>query len=103
MEITRVWEGYVSDINENEFFVKLTYNENGGYTAHEVVFSILELPESDRSLLKEGTYVKWTFGCEKLEGGKYKPVSTVEIIKEKWTKEELDQADKLAKELRNKL
>ena len=103
MKILRAREGYVNCINKDEFFVNLIYNENGGYASREAVFSISELSESDRLLLKEGAYIRWTTAYEDLKNGGRKIISMVELLNEKWTKDELEHADQLAKELRNKL
>ncbi len=70
------WEGYVEDIGEEDFTVRLVNANSESSVPEEVAtFSKSELSDNDRILLMEGAIVRWTIGLERLPTGQRRRVS----------------------------
>jgi len=64
------WEGTVTQISADEFSVVLRDIMNPGGEEYDAVFSIDEVADDDRGLLKEGAILYWTIGYEQRRGGR---------------------------------
>lgn len=71
------WEGYVDEITETEFFVKMVNLRSNSTIPEDMAsFSIIkDVGDEDRKLLKEGAIVRYVLGWETLPGGQSRRVS----------------------------
>lgn len=99
-KLLQLWEGYVSDINGDEFTATVCDRTNPDYPNEEVVFSIEEVTPDDRELLQKGAVFYWSIGYADSIG---KPRSRESRIRFRripgWTQREIDSSRNKAKEL----
>ncbi len=70
------WEGYVEDISENDFSVRMVnVRSKSSLPADMATFDKDEVSKYDRQLLKEGAIVRWVVGRERLSTGQIRNVS----------------------------
>ena len=73
---TAEWEGYVESINDEEFFLVMTnVRSNSSLPTDQAMFSIADINEHERPLLREGAIVRWIIGRERLPTGQVRKVS----------------------------
>ena len=73
---TAEWEGYIESIDGEEFFVVMTnVRSNCSLPTDQAMFSISDINEYERPLLKEGAIVRWIIGRERLPTGQIRKVS----------------------------
>lgn len=83
------WEGYVTEISDEEFSAYLVDLTNAGIE-EEAVFSIDEVSDIHRSLLKEGAVFRWSIGYERGKGGTKKRASSIVFRRlPAWTKRDI--------------
>ena len=95
------WEGYIEQITEKEFFVKMVnINTNESMLVDLATFSINDVSEHDLKLLKEGAYVRFVLGRERLPSGQIRNVSHLYFRRLSHHSEKgLDRANQKAKDL----
>ena len=70
------WEGYVEDIGEEEFTVRLVnINSDSSVPEEMATFKKSDISDKDRSLLVPGAIVRWSVGLEQLPDGQRRRVS----------------------------
>lgn len=73
---TMEWEGYVENIGEADFVVRMVNVKSGdALPADMATFSMDDLSEYDKGLLREGAIVRWVLGLERLPSGQKRRVS----------------------------
>jgi hypothetical protein len=90
------WKGYVDAIGRSYFEARLC-DVDAGETDPSVTarIPIENIPEAEREFFGFGAYLTWTVGQD--DDGK--PVSELVFNKERFTQDDLDRADKWAKEM----
>jgi len=70
------WEGYVEDIDEEEFTVRLVDTKSSSSLPEDLAtFRKSELSQRDRELLVPGAIVRWVVGLERLPSDQRRRVS----------------------------
>lgn len=73
---TAEWEGFVERVREVDFYVKMINLESRSpLPTDHATFSIDDVSENDRHLLKPGAIVRWIIGRERLPNGQIRKVS----------------------------
>ena len=73
---TAEWEGYVEEIGDDDFSVRIVDIKSGSSLPEEVAtFSKSELSQRDRKLLVPGAIVRWVIGLERLPTDQRRRVS----------------------------
>ena len=92
------WEGYVTAIGEDGFTAELVDLTNGEKNPSiETDFSLEDVSEPDRELLREGAVFRWTIGYQTTSAGSKSRVSQIVFRRlPRWTKKEIDAADREA-------
>ncbi|AJA63268.1 MULTISPECIES: hypothetical protein [Bradyrhizobium] len=95
------WDGYVLSVGAKTFVARITdITEDGPPDDGEVELPLLELSESVAQKLKEGDLFRWSIGYERtLDGQKTKVSRIVMRLLPRWQKSSLEQADRRASEL----
>ena len=100
LTVLEEFNGYVFDIDDKRktFWVDC---ENSYNELSTIEISISKLPVEERPYLSKGTYFRWRF----YEDPDYEDVTLSEFVfyKRTWSKEELEEADRKAKELAESL
>lgn len=96
MTIHYKFRGFVEDINEKSFFARLIDQDGKELAA---MFDIKNDKIIHKERLQKGAYFTWIIN--KKEGKKAE--NTVTFDTKIWTKKELEQAKKRAKELKKKI
>ena len=72
------WEGYVVEINGDEFIARLLDVTAGDeYETEEVTIPVEELSNRDADRLEEGKFFRWVIGYERTRAGTKKLVSQI--------------------------
>lgn len=83
------WEGYVTEIAGEEFSAHLLDLTSAG-VEEEATFSIDDVSNIHRNLLKEGAIFRWSIGYERSKGGTKKRVSSIVFRRlPAWTKRDI--------------
>ena len=70
------WEGYVDTVDDKEFTVRVVDVKAKDTVPTDIAtFSIDDLSEDERALLREGAIVRWVLGFERLSSGQRRRVS----------------------------
>ncbi len=94
------WEGIVAEVKKNAFVAKL-YDRTVENPEEEGEFSIDEVSEDDRVLLKPGAFFYWSIGYLTTGTGQRIRTSVIKFRRiPEWTEGELKAAEKKATELR---
>ena len=95
------WVGYIDQIKGNEFFVKMVnINTNKSIPEDLATFSVNDVSEHDLKLLKEGAYVRFILGRERLPSGEIRNVSRLFFRRlPAHSKKDFDRAKQKAKDL----
>lgn len=73
---TAEWEGFVERVGEVDFYVKMVNLESRSpLPTDQATFSVDDVSENDRHLLKPGAIVRWIIGRERLPSGQIRKVS----------------------------
>ncbi len=73
---TSEWEGYVENMSEDEFSVRLVnIRSQSSLPADQATFYKDEVSEYDQQLLREGAIIRWVIGRERLPTGQVRNVS----------------------------
>jgi len=101
-DIKQIWDGVVTDLNDQEFTVKLEDKTNISNPNELVVLSIDEIDARDRDLIKVGAMLLWHIGYR---DGPRTPRERFSKIKLRrlpaWTEEEILSAEQQAEEYAN--
>jgi hypothetical protein len=93
------WEGTVTEVGADEFSVVLCDILNPGAEEYDAVFSLEEVADEDRDLLKEGAILYWTIGYEQ-RGGQRRRISEVRLRRlPAWSRADLARVEKASREL----
>jgi hypothetical protein len=93
------WEGTVTHVGADDFSVVLRDIFNPGAKEYEAVFSVDEVADDDRDLLKEGAILYWTIGYQQRRGQRLR-VSEVRLRRlPAWSRADLARVEKAAREL----
>ncbi len=91
------WEGYVQSVSDNEFTASLFDITNKRETEDEEAdFSIDDLTEDDKKLLKPGAVFRWLIGYRNIGGTKERSSKIVFRRLPQWTDSDFDAAEKKA-------
>lgn len=83
------WEGYVTNISGDDFSAHLLDLTHNGIE-EEAVFSIDEVSNIHRDLIKEGAVFRWSIGYERGKGGTKKRASSIVFRRlPAWTKRDI--------------
>lgn len=83
------WEGYVTSISGEDFSAHLLDLTNTG-VEEEATFSIEEVSNIHRDLIKEGAIFRWSIGYERGKGGTKKRASSIVFRRlPAWTKRDI--------------
>ncbi|MCY3715805.1 MAG: hypothetical protein OXG92_04975 [Chloroflexi bacterium] len=95
------WEGYIDQVNGNEFFVKMVnINTNKSVPEDLATFSVSDVSEHDLKLLKKGAYVRFILGRERFPSGEIRNVSQLFFRRlPAHSKKDFDRANRKAKDL----
>jgi len=90
------WEGVVTDIRSDDFSVVLRDLVNPASAEYEAVFSIDEVADDDRKLLKAGAIFYWTIGYQQRRGQRLR-VSEVRFRRlPAWSRSDMERIKKAA-------
>ena len=74
------WEGYVVEINDTHFTVRLTdLTARATIPGEEAEIPFNQISEPDSSKMQVGSILHWVIGYERLPGGKRKEVSRIAL------------------------
>lgn len=95
------WEGYVMSVSDDGFTAQLVdLTAEDDLPAEEADFSLDDVSDPDRRLLREGAVFRWTIGYEKSVSGTKKRISQIVFRRlPQWTKKEIEAADWTARQL----
>lgn len=94
------WEGYVISINDDEFTASLLDLTKGkNIEQEEADFSIDDLTQDDKKLLKPGAVFRWIIGYRSIGGTKERISKIVFRRMPQWTAKDLQTAQAKAKEI----
>lgn len=98
-DIKQIWNGIVTKVDDQEFTVRLEDKTNPENPDELVVLSIDEIEDKDHPLIKIGAMLLWHIGYI---SGRMTPRYRFSKISfrrlPKWTEDEVQEADQLAKE-----
>lgn len=99
------WEGYVLDIQRETFTARLVDKTAQGTVEGEIgEFAISDISDDDRALLRPGAIFRWTIGYQRTKGGTKRRVSDIVFRRlPMWTKSELSESAKRAKDLAERI
>jgi len=87
------WEGYVQSVSDNEFTASLfDITNKRGIEDEEADFSIEDLTEDDKKLLKPGAVFRWLIGYRTIGGTKERSSKIVFRRLPQWTDSDLAAA-----------
>jgi hypothetical protein len=94
------WEGYVLSVDKDDFSARLLDITSNAPIEQEIAeFSKSELSVKDLYLLQEGAVFRWIIGNQITRGGQKRRVSQIVFRRlPAWTKSEIDEAWREAKE-----
>jgi hypothetical protein len=95
------WEGYVTSISRSHFTANLVNLTSGAVRAdEEATIPLEELSEQDLRNLKVGSVFRWAVGYQYQPAGTKARISQI-VIRQlpQWTRRELDEARREAKEM----
>ena len=74
------WEGYIDSIEGSEFTVKMVNLESKIEIPTDLAtFSMEDVSEDDRHLVKEGAIIRWVIGYERLISGQVRKISVLHL------------------------
>jgi len=86
------WEGYVTQVTKEDFTAHLIDLSAPGIE-EEACFSIDEVSNIHKELLKEGAIFRWSIGYERVRGGTKRKVSSIIFRRlPAWTKKDLSKS-----------
>ena len=91
------WQGFVEEVGKNYFLARLIDITSGG-TDEKAKIPFSAIKEEDMDYIKEGAIFFWDTG-NLIKDGKKIPMSIISFYKKEFTKEDLEKAEKRAKEL----
>lgn len=91
------WEGYVQSVSNNEFTASLfDITNKRDIEDEEADFSIDDLTEDDKKLLKPGAVFRWLIGYRSIGGTKERSSKIVFRRLPQWTDSDFEAAEKKA-------
>lgn len=91
------WEGYVQNVSDNEFTASLfDITNKRDIEDEEADFSIDDLTEDDKKLLKPGAVFRWLIGYRSIGGTKERSSKIVFRRLPQWTDSDFEAAEKKA-------
>ncbi len=101
-ELLQEWEGYVQTVGSNEFTASLIdWTQQRKTADEEADFSIDDLTEEDKKLLKPGAVFRWLIGYRSIGGTKERFSKIVFRRLPQWTERELRESQEKAKNIAN--
>jgi len=98
---TQEWHGYVQSVDDYTFTAVLTDATNGSEPDAVAVFQKSSLSEDDLKELDEGIYLRWTLTPDGRHPDRMN--SSVSLVLEKWTAEDVTAARKRAAEFASEI
>lgn len=101
-ELLQEWEGYVQTVGSSEFTASLIdLTQKRDIEEEEADFSIDDLTDEDKKLLKPGAVFRWLIGYRSIGGTKERISKIVFRRLPQWTEGELRESREKAKKIAN--
>lgn len=86
------WEGFVTKVDDEEFTAHLVDLSKAG-VEERVEFSLNEVSDIHKELVKEGAIFRWSIGYERVRGGTKRKVSSIVFRRlPAWSKRDLSKS-----------
>lgn len=96
------WHGYVENITEDGEFTAVLKDKSGAESDIRVDFSVDEVNEGDRDLIKEGALIRWIIGKERKVHGQIKNNDYIIFPRfPVWKKDELSGESSVVRDFNN--